>query len=70
MTKKHFVEMARYIRVHQTNNESTNKRTSAYRQSQAFIRGMVSMCIHLGRTYNPRFDVARFRKAAGVGEES
>lgn len=58
MTRKHFVAMADYIRSHAV---TPGKDES----NDAFVRGMVSLAIHMGRANNPRFDVDRFRKACG-----
>lgn len=54
MTKKYLEEMARYIREHREMAEETDA------ASLAFIRGMMSLAIHMGR-FNPRFDVERFK---------
>jgi hypothetical protein len=61
MTRKHFVAMADYIRAHNTRRTAESDDP----MNNAFIRGMVSLAIHMGRTCNPRFDVDRFRKACG-----
>ncbi len=61
MTRKHFVAMADYIREH----NATRKDESDDLLNDAFIRGMVSLAVHMGRTNNPRFDVERFCKACG-----
>ena len=60
MTKKHFEAMAEYIRSHGIPKDD---------ESAAFIRGMASLAIHMGRTFNPRFDVDRFRAACGEALE-
>ena len=61
MTRKHFEEMAAYIRTH--------KMCSGAEQplNAAFIRGMISMAIHMGRLY--LFDEERFKKACELPEE-
>jgi hypothetical protein len=53
MTKKHFVEAARYIRE---------------RLSRPDHAAAVDLIVHLGHRFNPRFDEHRFRTAAGDGE--
>jgi hypothetical protein len=58
MTRKHFVAMADYIRAHSV-------KPGKDELNDAFIRGMVSLAIYMGRENNPRFDVERFRKACG-----
>ncbi len=54
MTKKHFVEAARYIREHLTGSQHA---------------AAVDLIVHLGLRFNPRFDALRFRIAAGDSQE-
>ena len=54
MTKRHFVEAARYIRERLTGSEHA---------------AAVDLICHLGLRFNPRFDALRFRIACGEGQE-
>jgi hypothetical protein len=53
LSRKHFVEAARFIREHFAGPEHA---------------AAVELIVHLGSTFNRRFDEARFRKAAGDGQ--
>lgn len=74
MTKKHFESMARYINMHvkMTNLDGPGMRLNAaaakarVEASKAFVRGMYNLAVHMGRSYNPRFDEARFREACAI----
>jgi hypothetical protein len=50
MSRKHFNAAARFIREHFTGTEHA---------------AAIELLCHLGRTFNPRFDAERFRRAAG-----
>lgn len=52
MTKKHFEEMARFIREKEMTNENFS-----------VLEGMKDLAIHMGKTFNYRFDADRFRRA-------
>ena len=58
MTKKDFEAMASFIRAH----DESDTRTRAY------VRGMVTLAIFIGRRSNPRFDEKRFLEACGLNK--
>lgn len=58
MTKKHFESMALYIRAHIAMAKDA--------ESRAMVRGMVSLALHMGSAFSPRFDRTRFRAACGL----
>lgn len=60
MTKKHFEEMAAYVRASRASAKSGDA------ESDTFLRGMYHMAAHLGHTFGKRFDVERFRAACEV----
>jgi hypothetical protein len=54
LSRKHFVEAACFIRENLTGYEHA---------------AAVGLMVHLGLRFNARFDEARFRRAAGDGQE-
>jgi len=63
MTSKHFEEMAAYIRVHKLGLGAERPLNAA------FIRGMISMAVHMGNLFNKNFDEEVFMKACELPEE-
>lgn len=63
MTRKHFEEMAAYIRTHKLCSGAERPLNAS------FIRGMISMAVHMGNLFNENFDQERFMKACELPEE-
>lgn len=54
MTRKHFEEMAAYIRTHKLGSGAERPLNAA------FIRGMISMAVHMGRLFNDNLNADLF----------